>query len=72
MTLTALATDPAPWPVLQAGALLLAWALDRCFGEPPNAWHPVAWLGSVLGPVGRRVRAWPPRAAFVGGALVWC
>lgn len=72
MTLTALATDPVPWPVLQAGALLLAWALDRRFGEPPNAWHPVAWLGSVLGPVGRRVRAWPPRAAFVGGALVWC
>lgn len=60
------------WPALQAGALLLAWAWDRRWGEPPNALHPVAWLGSLLGPLGRRIRAWPPRAALVGGALAWC
>jgi adenosylcobinamide-phosphate synthase len=72
VTLSDLATMQAPWPVLQAGALLLAWGLDRGFGEWPNAWHPVAWLGSVLGPIGRRVRTWPPRAAFAGGALAWC
>ena len=34
-------------------ALLLAWALDLCFGEPRSAWHPVAWLGALLTPVGR-------------------
>ena len=39
--------------VLLAAALALAWAWDACFGEPRNALHPVAWLGRVLGPVGR-------------------
>jgi adenosylcobinamide-phosphate synthase len=34
-------------------ALLPAWALDLCFGEPRSAWHPVAWLGSPLAPLGR-------------------
>ena len=33
-------------------ALGLAWALDAAFGEPRNAWHPVAWLGRWLGPLG--------------------
>ena len=54
-----------------AGALLLAWLLDVAFGEPRNAWHPVAWLGRLLGPIGRWLVTLPPRAAFVGGALAW-
>jgi adenosylcobinamide-phosphate synthase len=65
-------TEPLPLPWLQAGALLLAWAWDRCFGEPPNALHPVAWLGRLLGPLGRRLKRLPPRRAFIGGALAWC
>ena len=28
--------------------LLLALALDLAFGEMPNAWHPVAWLGKFI------------------------
>ena len=28
--------------------LLLALALDLAFGEMPNAWHPVAWLGKLI------------------------
>ena len=28
--------------------LLLAIALDLAFGEPPNKWHPVAWLGRLI------------------------
>lgn len=52
-------------------ALLIAWTLDACFGEPPNVLHPVAWLGRVLGPVGRRLSSWRPLPAFVGGALAW-
>lgn len=52
-------------------AVALAWALDALFGEPPNAWHPVAWLGWLLAAVGARLLRWPPRRAFVGGALAW-
>lgn len=28
--------------------LLLAVAIDCTFGEPPNAWHPVAWMGNCI------------------------
>ncbi len=52
-------------------ALLLAWALDLCFGEPRSAWHPVAWLGSLLTPLGRVLSRGAALWAFVGGALVW-
>jgi len=54
-----------------SAALLLAWAVDACFGEPRNAWHPVAWLGNLLGAIGPRLRGLPPRQAFVSGALAW-
>lgn len=53
-------------------ALGLAWALDTAFGEPRNAWHPVAWLGRMLGPLGDGLCRWPPFAASAGGALAWC
>jgi len=29
-------------------ALLIALALDLAIGEPPNGWHPVAWLGKLI------------------------
>lgn len=54
-----------------AAALLLAWAWDAAFGEPGNAWHPVAWLGRALRPVGHWLCARGAAAAFVGGALAW-
>jgi len=28
--------------------LFIALALDIIFGEPPNVWHPVAWLGNLI------------------------
>lgn len=28
--------------------LLIALVIDLAFGEPPNAWHPVAWLGNLI------------------------
>ena len=28
--------------------LVIALLLDLCFGEPPNTWHPVAWLGKLI------------------------
>jgi adenosylcobinamide-phosphate synthase len=58
VTLAGVLGSPWPWPLLQAVALALAWALDRRFGEPPNAWHPVAWFGR-------------PAWALLGGVLAW-
>lgn len=55
-----------------AASLALAWALDARFGEPPNRWHPVAWLGRLLAPIGPWLCARPPAFAFAGGALAWC
>lgn len=52
-------------------ALPLAWSLDALFGEPRNRFHPVAWLGVLLGPLGRRISMWSPAAAFVAGAAAW-
>lgn len=52
-------------------ALLIAWMLDAAVGEPPNAVHPVAWLGRLLGPLGRRLSAWRRAPALAGGALAW-
>jgi adenosylcobinamide-phosphate synthase len=34
-------------------ALAVALALDLLFGDPPNRWHPVAWLGALIA-AGRR------------------
>jgi adenosylcobinamide-phosphate synthase len=51
--------------------VLLAWAIDARFGEPRDAWHPVAWLGRALAPMGRGLRQRSPAPAFVGGAVVW-
>lgn len=56
---------------LLAMALPLAWALDALFGEPRNAWHPVAWLGRVLGPVGACLCRCESGVAFLGGGLAW-
>jgi len=58
--------------MLAAAALLLAWALDACFGEPRNALHPVAWLGQGLAPVGQALKRLQPSLAWAGGALAWC
>ncbi|HEU4459895.1 MAG TPA: adenosylcobinamide-phosphate synthase CbiB [Methylibium sp.] len=52
-------------------ALAAAWAIDAAFGEPRDAWHPVAWIGRVMGPLGRRLRGLPAAPACVGGALAW-
>lgn len=68
----ALAAAPPALSLSLATAMALAWAWDARWGEPRNAWHPVAWLGQVLGPLGRRLLPLPPAAAFLGGALAWC
>lgn len=56
---------------MMPAALLIAWMLDAAVGEPPNTVHPVAWLGRLLGPLGRRLSAWRRGPALIGGALAW-
>lgn len=29
--------------------LLVAWSLDLLYGEYPNRWHPVVWMGTLIG-----------------------
>jgi len=66
---------------VSAGAVGLALALDALIGEPPDAWHPVAWFGRLVGLVDRewthpkRVGAaaavtLPLAAGVVAGGLV--
>jgi adenosylcobinamide-phosphate synthase len=59
-----------------AVALPVALALDRWFGEPPLAVHPVAWMGRYLGWIGnaigpREERPSPDWPIFWAGALAW-
>jgi len=54
-----------------AAALALAWLLDLAFGEPPDRWHPVAWLGQALAPATRWLPTLAPLPGFIAGALGW-
>ncbi len=40
--------------------LVLAFLIDAFVGEPPNRWHPVAWMGSAI--------AWARRKCSLGGS----
>ena len=51
--------------------LLLALAIDRRWGEPPVAIHPVVWMGNYLKVCGRVTVRCPPALAFALGALAW-
>lgn len=57
-------------PVILAAPLLAA-LLDRAFGEPRNALHPVAGFGALAKRVGAPLPALAPPAALCGGALAW-
>jgi adenosylcobinamide-phosphate synthase len=54
-----------------AAALWIALLVDRLWGEPPAAVHPVVAMGRYLGWAGRRLPM-APAAAFTAGALAWC
>lgn len=73
-------TGLAPWLLADASAgrsvaggliLLLALAIDRRWGEPPVALHPVVWMGHYLKRCGRVTVRCPPALAFALGALAW-
>lgn len=66
-------------PVLVCWVLVLALLIDRYWGEPPVAWHPVVWMGHYLAWMGRRVAPQVATApvgrdwrAGIQGALAWC
>ena len=53
-------------------ALLLALWIDRRWGEPPVALHPVVWMGHCLGGCGQQIVRFRPGLAFASGAVAWC
>lgn len=61
---------------MNALALLLAFAVDKVFGEPATRWHPVGWMGHYLGWIGGRIgphgaQSSGHRLQFWSGALAW-
>lgn len=53
-------------------ALLLALWIDKRWGEPATAFHPVVWMGHFLKFGGGIAVRCPPAPAFLLGALAWC
>lgn len=49
----------------------LALLFDEWLGDPPNRWHPVAWMGSAIAKVENRVRSGNPNRDFWSGLGVW-
>lgn len=50
--------------------LIISLLLDLVFGEPPNAIHPVAWMGRLGGWLIKGARRFPPAIQFVYGSLM--
>ena len=53
-----------------AATVALAGLLDVAFGEPPNALHPVAWMGRLIAVLQKRRPRSRPRRELAYGALV--
>ena len=61
-----------------ASALLMAFAVDHFFGEPPARLHPVVWMGNYLNWAAANILPKPAKdenapdyASFFAGAVVW-
>lgn len=54
--------------------ILLAILIDRFIGEPPNKFHPLRWMGNVLGWIDRRLKKrkglWAATLGFLSYLLV--
>ena len=50
--------------------LALATALDLALGDPPNAIHPVAWMGKVISFLERGTHSHRPAAEFLYGLMM--
>jgi adenosylcobinamide-phosphate synthase len=53
-----------------AKMLAVAVAADIVFGDPPNAAHPVAWMGRLASALVRRAPVTGPRRQLMAGALI--
>jgi len=53
-----------------SAVLVLAVALDQFVAEPPNRWHPVAWIGSLLGWGQVRLEYGSARGLLVRGTIL--
>jgi adenosylcobinamide-phosphate synthase len=49
---------------------LLAMALDLAVGEPPNAIHPVAWMGQVIAFLSKGGKGFSAKGQLVYGILI--
>lgn len=58
-------------PLAMSIVLLLALWIDRRWGEPPVAMHPVVWIGHYLKVCGNVTVRCRPALAFLLGALAW-
>lgn len=54
-----------------AAALVMAWGVDACCGEPRNDWHPVAWFGRACAPLESALLRLRPAAALLAGTVAW-
>jgi len=52
-------------------AVLIAFTVDRCWGEPPPWMHPVVYMGRALSSLGAPWPSVTPRQAFMRGAAAW-
>src|SRR5439155_15032361 len=50
--------------------LLIAVGIDLGVGDPPNRWHPVAWIGRALGRGRAAFASGGPTRLLIAGALV--
>ena len=57
-------------PYGPATVLAAALALDLAFGDPPNRWHPVAWLGTLIAAARRRLASGSRTRLLLAGAGV--
>ncbi len=60
---------PHDWRLALA-TVLLAGVIDLTLGEPPNALHPVVWMGRLIGALERRRPRSRPGAEFAYGVLI--
>ena len=57
-------------PLWTAAVIALAVVLDFQFGDPPNRWHPVAWMGTLLTWGRRRLERGSPSGLVARGAVL--
>jgi adenosylcobinamide-phosphate synthase len=55
---------------VSAVVLAAALALDLLLGDPPNRWHPVAWIGHLIAGARRRFARGTPFALLLAGGVV--